>query len=65
MKVNSNWVIMGKDDSQIWTLRGLDWINADSTLFPNWYFACDDVDECDPVVIQSTVDLTFNKQSVK
>ena len=49
-------------------LEGSSWINQDSTLYPNWFFACygrcgDDIDEdcCDPAIIKSTSEFTYQK----
>mgnify|MGYP006944945100 CR=1 FL=1 len=44
---------MGGGDIRTWNLQGDGWIVGDSTLFPNWYFACEEMDKCEPAVIQS------------
>ena len=59
--VNKEWTTMQPGDVKTWKLRGDAWIVSDSTLFPNWYFACEGEPTCDPAVIQSTVGLTYNK----
>ena len=51
----------------ILTLEGSSWINQDSTLYPNWFFACDgrcgsDVEDCcTPAIIESTKEFTYQK----
>ena len=49
-------------------LEGSSWINQDSTLYPNWFFACDGrcdedmvEDCCDPAIIKSTTEFTYQK----
>ena len=50
------------DAPLVLNLEGSSWINQDSTLYPNWFFACDgrcseDIDEdcCDPAIIKDWV----------
>ena len=55
------------DAPLILTLEGSSWINQDSTLYPNWFFACDgrcggDVEDCcAPAIIKSTTEFTYQK----
>ena len=57
---NDKWNNLKTGGERTWNLQGNEWIVADATLFPNWYFACED-DSCAPAVIKSTKSVTWNK----
>ena len=56
----SSWNELKNGEERTWNLQGSGWIVADSTLFPNWYFACED-NSCEPAIIKSTETVTWNK----
>ena len=59
--VDDQWKPMNQGDTRTWNLKGDGWIVSDSTLFPNWYFACENMAQCQPAVIKSTTGITYNK----
>ena len=59
--VNDEWTPLRQGESRRWNLHGDDWIVGDSTLFPNWYIACQDQSVCEATTIKSTVEITYNK----
>ncbi len=47
--VTDQWVPLEAGQKRTWTLNGTNWIVADSTMFPNWYFACGAIQSlCNP-----------------
>ena len=63
------WETLKTGESRVWDMNGSRFINQDSTLFPRWFFACEQrcdsgvqaADCCNPAVIKSTEKITYNK----
>ena len=64
-----DWETLKSGESRVWDMNGSRFINQDSTLFPRWFFACEQrcgsdvqaADCCKPAVIKSTEKITYNK----
>ena len=64
----SSWSVMDTGATREWKLNGEGYISQDSTIYPNWFIACEnrcknDVtdDCCTPATIKSTKSITYNK----
>lgn len=62
----SKWKPLPTGETRQWSLAGSRYINQDSTLFPRWFFACEErcplsTECCTPATIRSTENVTYNK----